>query len=420
MRLSPELSAQVFEITTEEELRDWLLAVETNVGGLRWDDLGGLDNNPHSVEVASDPAAALVERVTNAIDSVIDLMACTRGETADSPHEAARRWYKVPAGGVSLMSVSERQGLANMIRVANHESGQADQPTVVIQDGGTGQLPDEFRETLLSLMKSNKKTKYHQIGVYNAGSAATYAFCNYTVMVSRRAPQLLNGAPDEIGVVVVRYNPLDPERFKSGTYEFCTDVNGGILRLELPGGELPTLPWGVYVKHIAYELSNYSRSAHEPKSSLHHLFHAALPDPPMPFWIEERRTSRFKWAQGQAERRVVSGLIARLRRPGIADYNDERPMQLGPDQGHVVLRYFVLNPGQEPEAFTTPQQGLAFVLNGQRQGTKDRYWVKRNTGLNYLWRRLVVMIDCNGLTSGAKRTCSPQRESRTRRVRSSA
>lgn len=252
-------------------------------------------------------------------------------------------------------------------------------------------------------MKSNKKTKYHQIGVYNAGSAATYAFCNYTVMVSRRAPQLLNGAPDEIGVVVVRYNPLDPERFKSGTYEFCTDVDGGILRLDLPRGELPTLPWGVYVKHIAYELSNYSRSAHEPKSSLHHLFHAALPDPPMPFWIEERRTTRFKWAQGQAERRVVSGLIARLRRPGIADYNDERPMQLGPDQGHVVLRYFVLNPGQEPEAFTTPQQGLAFVLNGQRQGTKDRYWVKRNTGLNYLWRRLVVMIDCNGLTSGAKR-----------------
>lgn len=144
MRLSAELSAQVFDVTTEEELRDWLIAVETNVGGLRWEDLGGLDNNPHSVEVASDPAAALVERVTNAIDAVIDLMACTRGETADSPHEAARRWYSVPAGGVSLMSVSERQGLADMIRVANYESGQADQPTVVIQDGGTGNCPTSF------------------------------------------------------------------------------------------------------------------------------------------------------------------------------------------------------------------------------------------------------------------------------------
>jgi hypothetical protein len=42
-------------------------------------------------------------------------------------------------------------------------------------------------------------------------------------------------------------------------------------------------------------------------------------------------------------------------------------------------------------------------LNGQRQGTKDRYWVKRNTDLHYIYKRLLVLVDGNGLTNIAKR-----------------
>jgi hypothetical protein len=128
-----------------------------------------------------------------------------------------------------------------------------------------------------------------------------------------------------------------------------------------------------------------------------------LPDPVLPFWVEEWRAQRFpSHVRRDVERRVVSGLVARLKREGVAPYSDERQITLGAE-GHVVLRYFVLNAGEEPDAFTTPGQGLAWVLNGQRQGTKDRYWVKRNTGLNFLWRRLVILVDVSGLTSLAKR-----------------
>lgn len=394
----------IFDLTSENKCNDWLRSVGEEVNGIRWTPLGGTENNVHSVEVASDPAGALVERVTNAIDAVLDLEASKRNEMPGSPHLAAQDFFGVPAGGISAMDIRDRQRLANLIVVTNRESGVQERPTVEIQDQGIGQHPSQFGETLLSLMASNKKSKRHQMGVYNAGGAASYAFCPYTIVVSRRAPDLLGELPDEIGVTFVRYNELDPDKFKSGTYEYCVDSNGEILRLSLENNVLPRLPYGTYVKLVSYELSSYSRSAHEPKNSLHHLFNAALPDPAIPFWVEERRINRFPGIAGTAERRGIYGLVARLQGSGTTDYLDERgPLDLGSTNGSVTLRYYVLAAGQDPAAFVTPSQGLSFILNGQRQGTKDRYWVKRNTQLNYIGNRLLVFVDCNGLTNAAKR-----------------
>jgi hypothetical protein len=405
MKLSRSLSERVLSAVTRDEIDAWLRDVDRHVAGLRWVPLGGIMNNIHSVEVASDSASALVERATNGIDGMLDLWAEQKAESAPTPHAAAQQWLGVPKGGISALDQSARQRLADNIQVLNFDSGDLEKPTIVIQDRGTGQHPTDFGSTFLSLGASNKKSKTHQIGVYNAGSAATYNFCPYTIIVSRRAPALLAGKTDDIGVTIVRYNPLDPDKYRSGTYEYCVDAKFDILTLDLPNNEIPKIGYGSYVKHIEYELTSYCRAAHEPKRSLHHLFHAALPDPPLPFWIEETRIDQFPTLKkkGTGERRVVSGLVARLRNRGVADYSDEREIRLGSENGCVTLRYFLLNDDQEPDAFVTPSQGLSFVLNGQRHGMHDRYWVKRNTGYNYIWNRLVILVDGDKLTSAAKR-----------------
>lgn len=408
MRISKRLSEDAFQVKTRDEVESWLVAVEKEAGGLRWVPLGGIPNNVHTVQVSADPALAQVERPINSIDAVLDLKAEELKQTAPSPHQAARAWWGVPAGGLSEMKEEARRQLADLIRVTNLDSGDIERPTIVIQDAGTGQHPDDFSKTLLSLLESNKKSKAHQMGVYNAGGAASYAYCPYTFIISRRAPQLLAGKADEIGAAIVRYNPLDPDKYKSGTYEYCVAKDETILRLDLPSLPDPhsgiAFPGhGTYVKHICYELSKYHRVAHGPKQSLWHLFHAAIPDPPLPFRIVETRTDRFPGMKGAMERRVVMGLLHLLRRSGTADYHDERPIFLGPDNGKVVARYFVLNEGTDPDAYTTSEQGLTITLNGQRQGTKDRYWVKRNTDLHYIYKRLVILVDANELTNAAKR-----------------
>ena len=42
-------------------------------------------------------------------------------------------------------------------------------------------------------------------------------------------------------------------------------------------------------------------------------------------------------------------------------------------------------------------------MNGQRQITKDRAWVKRNLDLPFLFKRLVIVVDGTGLTNATKR-----------------
>ncbi len=401
MTLSAELSARAFAANDDETLKDWLLDVEMELQGVRWVPLGGIDNNVHTVEVASDPAFALVERPTNSIDALLDLRAMEHGETAQTPHDAATKWWAVPQEGLAGMSEAERREIAGLVQITMLESGEPTKPTILIQDQGTGQHPEDFGDTLLSLLASNKKTKNHVMGVYNAGGAASYKFAKATIVASRLAPQLLGSRPDETGISVVRYNPLDPEKFKSGVYEYLVDKSGRIIRLGVD--VLPDLPYGAYVKLIEYEMPRYARAAYEPQRSLWHLLHGALPDPALPMQIIERRSDRFSGVRGDAERRVVNGMQYLLGRADTSCYHDRREIDLGPEVGSVVLRYYVLGEGRDPNAYTTAEQGLTVTLNGQRQIAKPRQWVKRQTDLTFLFNRLVVVVDGTRLTSAAKR-----------------
>lgn len=399
--ISRKLAEQVFALKSQDEVDAWIREVSAAVSGISWRPLGGIDNNVHTVEVASDPALALVERPINGIDALLDLVAREKDETAPTPHAAAECWWGVPTTGFADLTDAQRRELASRLRVTMLESEETSRPTIVIQDAGTGQHPDDFPDTLLSLLASNKKTKTHQMGVYNAGGAASCRFARSTIIISRLAPSLLNGHSDEVGVSVIRYDPLDPDKYKSGTYVYLAAKDGSILRLDLP--ELPDLPHGTYVKLIEYELTKYARAAYEPKQSLWHLFHAALPSPPLPMQVIETRADRFAGMKSDAERRTISGLLYLLGRKGTADYADEREINLGPDMGKVTLRYYVLNEGTDPDAYTTSDQGMTITLNGQRQITKDRQWVKRNLQLPFLYKRLVVLVDGTGLTNATKR-----------------
>jgi len=252
------------------------------------------------------------------------------------------------------------------------------------------------------------------MGVYNAGGAATLRFCSYAIIVSRRCPALLDGKPDETGVVVIKYNDLSDE-YKTGTYEFCTDTDGEILRLGVPA--LPETGYGTSVRHIRYKLRRYASMAWGPKASLWHLLHATLFDPPLPVMIRDRRAEQYaevKRNRGEVTR-VVTGLRHLLHRGDIAQYSEERQLFMGPDYGSVTLRYWVFaDTVQDPDAYIRPEQALTLTLNGQRQGTRDRQWLRRRLDLHYLFNRMVVQVDCDGLTPGARREVfAATRESHT-------
>src|SRR5215208_5694823 len=65
-----------------------------------WAPVGGRDNNMATINLGSDPAAGLVERVTNAIDAVLERAWLEHGSPPGiiSPRSAVEQWFGIPYG----------------------------------------------------------------------------------------------------------------------------------------------------------------------------------------------------------------------------------------------------------------------------------------------------------------------------------
>jgi hypothetical protein len=210
--------SRLFQIQSLEDIRQ----IIESVPGAQWFPLGGRDNNFSTVHVGSDPGIALCERVTNGIDSLIErAMPSTGVSGIDSPRKAVEALFSIPNGRLANLGDDEhRRRLANNLKVTLRESGIRSKPTVVVEDRGIGQHPDDFPRTLLSLQESNKVSHPELLGAYGQGGSSTFAFTPAAIFISRRDPQRLKpGQQDEVGWTVVRFNELD-ENFKHGRFEY--------------------------------------------------------------------------------------------------------------------------------------------------------------------------------------------------------
>src|SRR5262245_33532464 len=95
------------------------------------------------------------------------------------------------------------RALARQIRIRlKHERRQY---SIAIEDDGIGQAPARIHSTLLSLGQSDKGDKPYLIGVFGQGGSAAYSACKYSWVLSRRHPELLDGAADGIGWTVIKH-----------------------------------------------------------------------------------------------------------------------------------------------------------------------------------------------------------------------
>jgi hypothetical protein len=416
---SHDLARAVLTANTVSDVEQVLAAVATEYGALRWRDLGDRPNNAGTVQIASNAASALTERITNAIDGMLELKAAQyNGALPSSPRSAARDWYKVPRAGVGELSDSERRSLAANISVILEDSGEASRPTIRVTDRGIGQHPDDAPTTLLSLNENNKVAKPYLQGAYGQGASATYRFGRFTLVVTRRAPTLANGRDDLVGWTVVWEDPGDPNIQKLPTYKYLVDADNEIPTFEPDALDDPS--WhGVQITHIAYDLRGYTAAYTQPKNGIWALFHSALFDPVLPFLVGGNRPVDVKTAKANSTR-VVIGNAARLNNPsgprGDLDvsYRNSETFDLtkatNSDLGKFSINYWVL---QRPHGSTSTSDPTAsyvgtdnavtMTLSGQRQDTESRTWLRHRTELPFLVRNLVVQIDIDGLSLIAKR-----------------
>jgi hypothetical protein len=419
IRAGKQIADAVLAAKSTTDVERLLAAVTADFGEHHWRDLGDRPNNSGTVQIASSAATALIERVTNAIDGMIELQAEQHdGALPRSPRDAAREWFGVPRSGIGELTDKERRALASNISVILEDSGERERPTVRVSDRGVGQHPADAPDTLLSLNENNKVAKPYLQGAYGQGAAATYRFGRYTLIVTRRAPNLNGGREDLVGWTVVWEDPGDPYVDKLPIYRYLVDAAGEIPVFDPALLDDPS--WhGVCVIHVAYDLRGYTAAYTQPKNGAWALFHSSLFDPVLPFLVGGSRAIDIS-AAGANSTRVVIGNAGRLDNPSgprgdlTVAYRNSETYDLGKatgiDLGKFEINYWVLQrpPGStstsDPTAsYVGVDSAVTMTLSGQRQDGESRTWLRNRTELPFLVRNLIVQIDVDQLSPIAKR-----------------
>ena len=234
-----------------------------------WRSVGDLVDNVAIVHAQANSAnTALAEKITNAIDAVLTNACLEQGRPLrgpDAPQSfndaVAQFFFKKPPGGqvrnyLEEATEGELRNLEKNVFLTATSGTFKRRPSITVVDKGEGQAPDNFPSTFMSLNGTSKPgqprrsrkadIKFLQ-GQFGMGGSATYAFCKYQLLVSRRNPRLATESDDgsrfeEWGFTVVRKRRTDDGHF----YEYLAPVDataentGSVLSVN--ANALPLLP----------------------------------------------------------------------------------------------------------------------------------------------------------------------------------
>ena len=368
---------------------------EEHGGDIDWEPVGR-ENNRGTIEASADPGRALIERMTNGIDAVLENEhdAHHGVPTCRSPREASIAWLGVPDAGVSGMTPRQRQSLAQRVVITLEAGdGTKDRRTVSVRDFGTGISSAQMPDTILSLGASNKITKHYLAGAYGQGGSATFAVSKFSVIASR-----VDSEPT-VAFTVVKYLDLPAEIYKTGHYVYM-QYKGAVLTAAVP---LTDFPAGTLVRHFGYDLSDYGGPVGT--NSVYGLLQRALFDPVMPVYLDSKLHGYRRTIKGA--RNALNGAVDEGDEGGKTSLAHHVPMffsTLG-DYGQIGIEYWVLEAakGTPTAAFVDPGKPIVLTINGQNHAELSQLLVRKYAELPYLRTRLILHVDCNGLTPDAKR-----------------
>ena len=376
-----------------------------------WRPYGGsaLENNVGVVQnQQSSPIAALIEKITNSIDAI--LMKRCYEENIDprssaapkSIDEAVERFFPNNKNW-DLSQHQYRQ--AENIQIIAH--GPRKETSLVIYDNGEGQHPDNFSDTLLSLLRGNKNDIPFVQGKYNMGGSGAIIFCGrkrYQLIASKRFDR------GPFGFTIVRKHPLtklEEKKYKNTWYEYFV-IENQIPRFDmqeidlgLRGRQFTT---GTLLKLYSYQLPSRSRSviSRDLNQSINeYLFEPALPI----FTIDNNE----RYPRDINPERSLYGLKRRLEK----DKDDSKYIYKSfseevSDWGGFKITCYVFKFKSDDKGsketketirreFFKSNMSVLFSMNGQVHGHYTNEFISRSLKFNLLKEYLLIHIDCSKL-----------------------
>jgi hypothetical protein len=406
----------IFNANNEDELHQIVKTNPVLRNENNWFPYGGLKRNDRSnfgifENQQPHPIPALVEKITNSIDSLLLKRCRLAGINPKSPEEApksmqeaVKRFFGIKNGDFSEIDEKQRREVAENIQII--ATGDRDRPNLLIYDNGEGQHPDDFPKTFLSLRRNNKTDIHFVQGKYNMGSTGAVVFCGghrYQLIGSKLFDSLnTEKRSSDFGFTLIRRHPLTEEqetKYGSSWYEYLI-VDDKVPRFpisEIDFGLSREQPFknGSIVKLYSYQLPRGSRS--EVTLDLWRDLNQFLYQPALPIMLIERR---FERSPGKTDSKLVLGNRTRI----VIDDRDkkEKTGSLSikmAEIGLVDIEATVFKHDVEQKEFIK-DKAVVFTLNGQVQGFLPRSFISRELGLTMLRDALLIQVDCTNMKTG--------------------
>ncbi len=400
---------KIFKCKNEDELNNLVQEDKVLNDESNWYPYGGKDKSDKSnfgifENQQSNPIPALIEKVTNSIDSLL-LKKCRllkidpkSKQAPQTMSEAVELFFDIKNGDFSEISQSGRRDIAEDIQVI--AEGDKQSPNILIYDNGEGQDPTDFTTTFLSLSRCNKTDIPFVQGKYNMGSTGAVIFCGeyrYQLIASKLYKEFAKHKENSFGFTIVRKHPIkeDEEKYlKSSWYEYLT------IDEEIPKFNIQSLDLGLYKRKFEtgslIKLYSYNLPKGSGSSIVWNLWrdlNQFLYHPALPFIVYEKR----KEFEPKTPSKLILGNKLRL----VLDERGKKEKTItlsiiDTRIGEVPIEVHVLKPEVDQKEFIN-DKAVVFTQNGQVHGGLRRSFISQALGFSLLKDSVLVHVNCTGI-----------------------
>jgi hypothetical protein len=307
----PELLAQLVQVRSTGQVEtvlaklpvvppeayQWLSAEDRSgpwqAGKLHWVPVGRDRGNGGRIKLAGEPMNPLAERLVNGMESLIELARLRElaknpaAEMPATPRDAVLRYFGFPKlDSIERLDDDERKekrALVDKVRknlsITLDFERKSKQFAVTVRDHGMGQVPANMHKTLLSLGRTDKADKPYLIGVFGQGGSSAFSIAKYSIVVSRRTPDIRKAAGDgNAGWTIVR--EIQPKGRRDPYYAYLAATEDGCVPyVSAAQADKARFEQGAHFCHIAYDFgASDSAIARSMYQSLNHvLFNPVMP-----------------------------------------------------------------------------------------------------------------------------------------------
>ena len=412
-----QLFWDLYRAPVEKDVEEVLKRYSLHDNSGNWRPYGGTESNFSIVEnQQASPIPALIEKITNGIDAILMRRCLEEGIDPKSPQaprsiqDAVNRFF---LDHKNWDLSSNRRIQAERLQIL--ADGPKLETSLTIYDDGEGQLPEDFKDTFLSLLQGNKNEIHFVQGKYNMGGTGAVAFCGkarYQLIGSKR----FDNDKANFGFTLIRRHPLTSEeevRKKMTWYEYLVADKGFIpsfpareLDLGLCGRRFTT---GTILKLYSYDLPSGARSVIS--RDLNQSINEYLFDPALPiFTIDDHK----RYPLDRNLERTLYGLKRRLEEDDSKYMEDYFSDQVNDNEfGNYKLTCYVFNARIDGKGAKETRQtirreffknnmSVLFSINGQVHGRYTSEFITKSLKFPLLKDHLLIHVDCTDIRTDVR------------------